>query len=61
VGGRVVGEVLIGLMQLDRNSFLRAQPRWRPTLPNRVGQLTHDFRMVDFLTFAGVAPAQRGQ
>jgi hypothetical protein len=61
VGGRVVGEVLIGLMQLDRNSFLRAQPRWRPTLPNRVGQLTHDFRMVDFLTFAGVAPAQRGR
>ena len=61
VGGRVVGEVLIGLMQLDRNSFLRAQPRWRPTLPNGVGQLTHDFRMVDFLTFAGVAPAQRGQ
>ena len=61
VGGRIVGEVLIGLMQLNRNSFLRANPRWRPTLPNRLGQQTDDFRMVDFLTFAGVAPAQRGQ
>jgi hypothetical protein len=51
----------MNIMQLDRNSFLRAQPQWRPTLPNRLGQLTHDFRMVDFLTLAGVAPTQRGQ
>jgi hypothetical protein len=61
VGGRIVGEVLIGLMQLNRNSYLRANPGWRPTLLNRLGQQTNDFKMVDFLTFAGVAPAQRGQ
>jgi len=61
VGGRIVGEVLIGLLQLNRNSYLRANPAWRPTLFDRFGQQTDDFKMVDFLTFAGVAPAQRGQ
>jgi hypothetical protein len=61
VGGRIVGEVLIGLLQLNRNSYLRSNPSWRPTLFNRFGQQTNDFRMVDFLTFAGVSPAQRGQ
>ncbi len=61
VGGRIVGEVLIGLMQLNRNSYLSANPRWRPTLFDRLGRQTGDFKMVDFLTFAGVAPAQRGQ
>jgi hypothetical protein len=55
VGGRIVGEVIIGLLQLDRQSYLSDEPRWRPTLPQRNGQVTGDFRMVDFLTFAGVA------
>jgi hypothetical protein len=61
VGGRIVGEVLIGLLQLNANSYLRANPGWRPTLFNRLGQQTGDFKMVDLLTFAGVSPAQRGQ
>jgi Animal haem peroxidase len=61
VGGRIVGEVLIGLLQLNQNSYLRANPGWRPTLLDRFGQQTNDFKMVDFLTFAGVSPAQRGQ
>lgn len=55
VGGRIVGEVIIGLLQLDRHSFMAADPHWRPTLPTRSGKVTRDFRMVDFLTFAGVA------
>ena len=42
---------------LDPQSFVRVDPRWRPTLPTRSGE----FRMVDFLTFAGVDPATRGQ
>jgi hypothetical protein len=54
VGGRIVGEVIIGLLQLDRSSFLANEPNWRPTLPARSGRVTGDFRMVDFLTFAGV-------
>jgi hypothetical protein len=60
VGGRVVGEVFIGLLQLDRDSYLNAHRPWRPTLPQRSGRTTGEFKMVDFLTFAGVAPDQRG-
>ena len=57
VGGRIVGEVILGLLELDGGSYLSTDPRWRPTLPGRNGE----FRVVDFLTFAGVDPASRGQ
>jgi Animal haem peroxidase len=57
VGGRIVAEVLIGLLQSDPASFLVAQPGWQPTLQNPGS----GFRMVDFLRFAGVDPASRGQ
>jgi hypothetical protein len=57
VGGRVVAEVLIGLLQSDPASFLAAQPGWQPTLQNPGA----GFRMTDFLRFARVDPASRGQ
>jgi hypothetical protein len=60
VGGRIVGEVFIGLLQLDRDSYF-SERGWRPTLPTRSGRVTGDFKMVDFLAFAGVDPAHRGQ
>jgi len=60
VGGRIVGEVIIGLLQTDLTSYLAASPGWRPTLPMRSGG-TGDFRMIDFLTFARVDPGSRGQ
>jgi len=60
VGGRIVAEVLIGLIQLDRESYA-SSPGWRPTLPSTTGRVTGDFRMIDFLTFAGVDPTSRGQ
>src|SRR3712207_7016131 len=44
VGSRIVGEVIVGLLELGRRSFLRV-PRWRPMLPTRSGQVTGDFRM----------------
>jgi len=59
VGGRIVGEVIIGLMQTDRNSWLASDPHWRPTLPSRRG--SGEFDMVDLLTLAGVDPRSRGQ
>ncbi len=60
VGGRIVGEVFIGLLQTDPNSYVNVQPHWQPTLPTRTGN-PEDFHMIDFLTFAGVDPASRGQ
>ena len=54
-----VAEVIIGLLKSDPGSYLAVAPRWRPTLPSRVGG--GDFRMTDFLTFAGVDPASRRQ
>ena len=69
VGGRIVAEVLIGVLRSDPESYLSVEPSWRPTLvtPGRerpTGQKRggrSDFGMTDFLTFAGVDPASRGQ
>ena len=60
VGGRIVGEVFIGLLQLDPEAYINLQPSWLPTLPTFVGA-PESFRMIDFLKFAGVDPATRGQ
>jgi hypothetical protein len=57
VGGRIVAEVFVGLLQSDPASYLSLQPRWQPTLPAKNGS----FRMTDLLTFAGVDPQSRGQ
>jgi hypothetical protein len=52
VGGRIVAEVILGLLQLDRASYL--QTPWRPTLPQADGRVTGAFRMADFVTYARV-------
>jgi hypothetical protein len=57
VGGRLVTEVLIGLIQSDNTSYLVQKPKWKPTLTSAGSS----FRMKDFLTFAGVDPSSRGQ
>jgi hypothetical protein len=61
VGGRIVGEVIIGLLEHDRDSYLAREPFWKPTLPTIHGPVTGEFRMIDFLAFAGVDPTTRGQ
>jgi hypothetical protein len=58
VGGRLVGEVIVGLLESDPASYLAYDRDWRPTLPSRSKR---EFDMVDFLTFAGVDPQSRGQ
>jgi hypothetical protein len=35
VGGRIVGEVMHGVIELDPESYLAAEPDWQPTLPAR--------------------------
>ncbi|MGI8776364.1 MAG: peroxidase family protein [Acidimicrobiales bacterium] len=50
--GRIVGEVVIGLLAGDSSSFLRIAPAWRPELPSAV---PGEFTMADLLRFAGVA------
>ena len=54
VGSNIVGRVFIGMLQLDRNSFLANEPNWTPILPDRFGNVTGSFKMVDLLSFAGV-------
>lgn len=53
VGGRIVGEVFIGLLKADESSYLAAQPHWTPVLPSAT---PGEFRITDLLTLAGVVP-----
>jgi hypothetical protein len=56
VGGRIVAEVFIGLMQGDKGSYLSQDPEWQPFLPTiDPSKAGDDFKMVDLLRFAGVA------
>ncbi|HEX2699771.1 MAG TPA: heme peroxidase family protein [Acidimicrobiales bacterium] len=51
-GGRIVAEVLVGLLAGDPTSFLRVSPTWTPELPSaEPGRFT----MADLLRFAGAA------
>lgn len=56
VGGRIVAETIIGLLQLDRSSYVNT--RFRPSLPS---QTPGTFTMTDLLRWARVDPASRGQ
>ena len=51
VGGRIVAEVLLGLLDSDPRAYRRAAPEWRPELP---AATAGDFTMSDLLTFAGI-------
>lgn len=51
VGGRIVGGVLLGLLEDDPRSYRNVNPHWRPTLP---GTRAGEFTMVDLLVFAGI-------
>ncbi|MET0251241.1 MAG: heme peroxidase family protein [Novosphingobium sp.] len=56
VGGRIVTEVFIGLMEGDQSSYLSQDPDWQPFLPTIDPAKTgDDFSITDLLRFAGVA------
>jgi hypothetical protein len=49
VGGRIVAEVFIGILQETAGNYLHDQPDWKPTLSSaRSGTFT----LTDLLTFA---------
>lgn len=49
VGGRIIGEVMIGLIEGDSTSYLKQEPDWTPFLGEN-----GDFTMVDLFKFAQV-------
>jgi hypothetical protein len=51
VGSRIVGEVFIGLLKADKDSYLVVDKNWKPTLPSAK---SGDFEITDLLNFAGV-------
>jgi Animal haem peroxidase len=53
VGGRIVAEVLVGLLQRDPNSYLYLDPAWKPAPP--IAQVTGQFTFADLLKYAGAA------
>ena len=48
VGGRIVAEVLIGIIGRDPESYLAVEPGWTPTLPGHEPR----FRLRDILVAA---------
>jgi hypothetical protein len=54
VGGRIVAEVLIGLLDGDPSSYLRAEPTWQPKQGQFGAPQDGKFLMADLLRFAGV-------
>jgi hypothetical protein len=50
VGGRIVAEVFLGLLEKDPSSYLRNQPDWKPFLP---ATTPGDFSMPDLIAFSG--------
>lgn len=51
VGGRIVGEVLLGLLEADPSSY-KAEPGWWPVLP---GAQSGKFTIANLLRFAEAA------
>ena len=48
VGGRIVAEVLLGLLEADPSSYLRQRPDWTPELPRKDART---FSMADLVEF----------
>jgi hypothetical protein len=56
VGGRIMAETLVGLLQRDPNSYLYLDPSWKPA-PPIANPTTGKFEFSDLLKFAGAAPS----
>ena len=50
VGGRIMAETLVGLLQRDPNSYLYLNAAWKPAPP--IASTTGQFGFVDLLKYA---------
>lgn len=50
VGGRIMAEILVGLLQRDPNSYLYLNAAWKPRTP--IASATGQFGFADLLKFA---------
>jgi hypothetical protein len=55
VGGRIMAETLVGLLQRDPNSYLYLDAAWKPAPP--IAPMTGQFGFVDLLKYAGATGA----
>jgi hypothetical protein len=55
VGGRIVGEVLVGILDADPESFLAVDPGWKPTLP------AADASRYELADLLAIAPSTMGE
>jgi hypothetical protein len=53
VGGRIMAETLVGLLQRDPNSYLYLDPAWKPAPP--IAPAAGQFTFVDLLKYASAA------
>jgi hypothetical protein len=53
VGGRIMAETLVGLLQRDPNSYLYLDSSWKPAPP--IAPTKGEFTFVDLLKYAGAA------
>jgi hypothetical protein len=58
VGGRIVAEVILGLLQHDASSYLHAPEPFTPTIKGGPAD-GNTFRMADILRLAGVTPPEQ--
>ena len=54
VGGRIVAEVILGLIRGDPSSFLSVQPMWQPRAGQFGAPKDGEFSVADLLRFAQV-------
>ncbi|MDP9366338.1 MAG: peroxidase, partial [Chloroflexota bacterium] len=58
VGARIVGEVLVGIVDRDPGSHRALAPAWRPTLP---AATPGDFTLADLFAFVERAGSAAGR
>ena len=58
VGGRIVGEVLLGLLERDRRSFVHSTVPWKPRTP--IAPRAGEFGFADLVKFAKIVEGGSG-